>query len=445
MNMSPKQGEKVRILLLWEKIAALKEMLGIHSRISDEQKAQMDEYDLDENGEYVNKNLEKAVVRAVEEYGWSRKRAARRIAETKRRLGITYIDYCKYDFYKFSKRKQAAAYQKIREEKQRKAEVRKEVVQRVMEITGWKYAYAQRQIQEAQKRTGCTYTEYLIYKFYDMTPAEQDDIFLISFSKKITDKYDTDKKFRGMLCNKAATNRFFSECLARPWCVNTNVSFSKFCTVFTGCDKIFYKPMSLNGGRGAASFELTQENLREVYDTLRTYPRGVVEGYVIQHPKMNALSPTAVNTVRIVTISSREEPIATNGKMMDIPYVALKMGGADSLVDNLHGGGMVAAVDKETGVLITDAVDGMGNVYTQHPVTGTTIKGFEIPFFRESIEMVTRAIEEKNLVGYLGWDIAITEDGPTLIETNTTPGVILLTMPYIAQKKGMKPLMAQYL
>lgn len=37
--------------------------------------------------------------------------------------------------------------------------------------------------------------------------------------------------------------------------------------------------------------------------------------------------------------------------------------------------------------------------------------------------------------GYLGWDIAITEEGPAIVEVNTVPGVILFQLPYIAEKK----------
>ena len=60
--------------------------------------------------------------------------------------------------------------------------------------------------------------------------------------------------------------------------------------------------------------------------------------------------------------------------------------------------------------------------------------------------MVKEAIVEKKLDGYLGWDIAITENGPVLIETNLTPGVILFSMPYIAtEKRGMKHVMEKYL
>jgi len=59
--------------------------------------------------------------------------------------------------------------------------------------------------------------------------------------------------------------------------------------------------------------------------------------------------------------------------------------------------------------------------------------------------MVTEAINKNKLEGYLGWDVAIAEDGPILIEVNDRPGVVLLSTPYAAQKKGMKHVLAKYL
>lgn len=130
---------------------------------------------------------------------------------------------------------------------------------------------------------------------------------------------------------------------------------------------------------------------------------------------------------------------------MDVAYVALRIGGADAVVDNFHSGGMVACVDKNTGEVVTDAVDMEGHVYKVHPATEKTIRGFKVPFFQESLSMVSEAIEKNQIEGYLGWDIAITENGPVLIEVNTMPAVALLSAPYVPEKKGMKDLMEKYL
>ncbi|MDQ9790964.1 sugar-transfer associated ATP-grasp domain-containing protein, partial [Acinetobacter baumannii] len=61
---------------------------------------------------------------------------------------------------------------------------------------------------------------------------------------------------------------------------------------------------------------------------------------------------------------------------MDIAYASLRIGGGTSIIDNFHGGGMVAVADLKTGELVTDGADMAGNVYKTHPMTGIMIKGF---------------------------------------------------------------------
>lgn len=330
-------------------------------------------------------------------------------------------------------------------EKQKVKEKQERIIVKVMEATGWNHDVAENKIKEAQERTGCTYNEYLIYKFYALDEKEQAEFFTIQESKKITVKYNVDKKFVNILYNKELSNHYFSEYLKRPWCVNTKISFERFQKKFADSKRLFYKPCVSHHGDGAESFEINNSNIRDVFSKLVSYPKGVVEQYICQHHTMNALAPSAVNTVRVVSISSNTQPVMPGGANIEIPYASLKMGGAFSVVDNLAGGGLVAAVDLKTGELITDAVDEEGNVFSRHPGTGTTIKGFKIPFFAETLKLVLDAYEEKKFEGYLGWDIAITEDGPEVVEVNTVPGVILFQLPYAAEKKGMKFVMAKYL
>ena len=193
-------------------------------------------------------------------------------------------------------------------------------------------------------------------------------------------------------------------------------------------------------------FDLTEDNMREVYDEVTSYDSGVVEKYVIQHHRLNELSPTAVNTLRFVTVSSDVQPVTADGKKLDFAYVVQKMGGEHSVVDNLHAGGIAAVVDMETGVISTDGIDQFGNIVEYHPVTGTKIKGFEVPMYHEAVQMIKDAVEKYNLVGYLGWDISIEEDRPSLIELNLTPGVNLITHTLsVTEKRGYKKEMEKYL
>ena len=59
--------------------------------------------------------------------------------------------------------------------------------------------------------------------------------------------------------------------------------------------------------------------------------------------------------------------------------------------------------------------------------------------------MVREAQEKSKLEGYLGWDVAITEEGPFLIEINLKPAAALLTTPFVVEGKGTKHIMEKYM
>ncbi len=390
--------------------------------------------------------LENRIIAVIDNTGWDRDTVIDDINRVKDTYGINSEDYVKYELYNAPKNDFMSYFEmKKKEEKQRYLDMKEEAVQKVMKKTGWEHDYAFGKMNEAIKRTHCTPKEFYIYKMYDLTEEEQDKVFLAYHSKQIMKKYDVSKNFITVLRNKELTNEMFASCIKRAWCVNTKVNLKEFKQTFANSTKIIYKPVGGHRGFGVETFELTPDTIDDVYKKLSEYPTGVVEEFVKQHAEINEICPTSVNTIRIVTISSVHEPITSDGKMFDIAYVAFRIGGGSSIVDNFHSGGMVAAIDKNTGEILTNAVDGEGNVFVEHPMTGTKIKGRFIPYFDEAIKMITEECQKHKIENYIGWDIAISENGPELIEVNDRPGVVLISTPFAAEKIGMKPVMEKYL
>ena len=61
----------------------------------------------------------------------------------------------------------------------------------------------------------------------------------------------------------------------------------------------------------------------------------------------------------------------------------------------------------------------------------------QLPFWNEVVEMLKRAMEEIPKVAYIGWDVAITPNGPVIIEGNTTPGYRYYQIPaHMTEKTG---------
>ncbi len=150
-----------------------------------------------------------------------------------------------------------------------------------------------------------------------------------------------------------------------------------------------------------------------------------VEMVVRQHPAISAFHAKAVNTMRLTTLRDREtgKPAYFQGLM--------RMGNGDSVVDNVAQGGVCLGV-AASGQLMTPGIVLRGCAMlpaTQHPTSGLSFEGFTIPFFEEAKELVCRAhslFAERQI--FMSWDVAITPDGPCIIECNTRGDTSVLQM-----------------
>ena len=81
------------------------------------------------------------------------------------------------------------------------------------------------------------------------------------------------------------------------------------------------------------------------------------------------------------------------------------------------------------------------NVFEYHPYTKVKIKGFKVPYFKEAIDLVIEASKKIPQIKYVGFDIAISDKGPVIIEGNECPGydIYQSKMQLGSDKLGLKP------
>ena len=84
-------------------------------------------------------------------------------------------------------------------------------------------------------------------------------------------------------------------------------------------------------------------------------------------------------------------------------------------MDNVDCGGMASRIDLETGRLLTVGADKQGNTFIKHPMTDTSIIGFQIPFWKEANQMCMEAAQKIPQMRFIAWDVA------TFIEGNSFP------------------------
>lgn len=137
----------------------------------------------------------------------------------------------------------------------------------------------------------------------------------------------------------------------------------------------------------------------------------MIQERVKQHEKINALNPTSVNTLRIVTYRS--------GMDILLVYAVIRIGKQGATIDNQCAGGISVGV-KEDGKLEKYAFGGYEADNVVKTDTGIDIENYEIPSYDKAIETVKRLHYQLPFFNFVGWDIAIAEDGePVLIEWNS--------------------------
>ena len=141
----------------------------------------------------------------------------------------------------------------------------------------------------------------------------------------------------------------------------------------------------------------------------------IFEGVIKQTVQISAFNPSSVNTVRFMTAlypDNKARLIAT----------FIKIGRDGKCVDNAGCGGNVdACIDMETGKLkFVIQYDGWGKVkkITHHPDNGTFLEGVKIDDWDNIVTQVLHFQECFPYIKAAGWDIAITDDGPVVVEVN---------------------------
>lgn len=261
------------------------------------------------------------------------------------------------------------------------------------------------------KKYGSGYNDYLTFQFYDMEDELRDTYMTRIRNKKFVSHVNKDE-YTHYFDNKNEFNVLFKDFIKRDFIDVQNDPIEKYEEFFNKHDKGFAKMLDLTCGDGAEIIEMKDfEEPKAFYDYVNEKGFAVIEEVLQNHPDINNIYPDAINTMRMITL------IDDDGNP-NLLYAAQKFGNEGRFVDayGLHG-----PVDCNTGKLRIPFESGdvtKHETYFAHPVTGEKILGFQIPFFEEAKKLVLDASLVIPEVRYIGWDVAITPNGPVIIEGN---------------------------
>lgn len=173
--------------------------------------------------------------------------------------------------------------------------------------------------------------------------------------------------------------------------------------------------------------KLNSSDLLQYFCDLSHSQQVIVQERARNHEALTPLTNGALSTIRLVTCRCPSGSI-------DLMPPVIRMPSGRLIADNLAQGGLAAPIDLATGVICGPALqkhNRLGVTFTdRHPDTRQELKGFHIPMWNEAIDVALRAHKVFKSVHFVGWDVAILQDGPVLLEGNAIMDLDLTVLPH---------------
>lgn len=189
-------------------------------------------------------------------------------------------------------------------------------------------------------------------------------------------------------------------------------------------DRLIMKPLTGAGGRGICLLVATADGVHVQQGTALTPVAAfsIGEDYLVQEiltqdERVAGIYPRSINSVRTVTL------LGTNDDVL-VVSASMRFGVGDAFIDNWSAGGVAVGVVHSAGTLARYAFDKMGRRFERHPTTGFRFEGFAIPHWSGVVELSKKVQRAAPFYKLLGLDIALTAEGPKVIEVNANPDFI---------------------
>jgi hypothetical protein len=145
----------------------------------------------------------------------------------------------------------------------------------------------------------------------------------------------------------------------------------------------------------------------------------IVQAYARQVDSLSEFHPWSMNSFRIVTFFHKHTGA-------EVVWSMLKCGANYAPTDNAHTGGVYVRIDPLNGVLDPIAHDENLRTYYSHPTTRRPFSGVRIADFRRVLDLAVWCGNLFPDIRFAGWDIGLTDNGPVVLEGNSSPGLTII-------------------
>lgn len=276
-------------------------------------------------------------------------------------------------------------------------------------------------------------TEFQALNFTNRSSENRKSFVTVLWLTEQLDKYNP-QEYRKFFHDKRLFNSTFSEFLNRDWMPIEGIT-DELKSFLAEHNKVVMKNAS--GCSGKQVYVSNEDDTTEkLLCMIKEDGFNLIEESIVNAPPIRAFNPTSLNTIRIVTVRS--------GDYFNIICACLRIGAKGATVDNVSCGGTSARINVETHKL--DSVF-FANAYREIPESqvGRNDIGFEIPFWSETVDLVTKASLKVPQIHIVGWDVAITPNGPALIEGNESFHTVVMQLYASVSEPGIKEAFAEAL
>lgn len=256
---------------------------------------------------------------------------------------------------------------------------------------------------------GIGYVDYLKGNYINLSNEEKKN-YLTKRNYVRLVKYLNKRGYQMIFHDKIVFNRIFKDYIGRDFIDIREVGYKGFKKFVTGKENVFAKKHNSFGGDGVTKVNIAGEDLKVLFNQLYNNKQYLIEDTLIQNEYLDWINPKAVNNVRLVTLLKEGE--------VYVVFKTLRINAGSEEVISCHD--IYMTLDDEGNVL-GNVVDDECNIYKKHPVTGFKFKGAKIPHMDKALELVKSAAKLVPEMRWIGWDVAITEDGAAIIEGNNYP------------------------
>lgn len=279
--------------------------------------------------------------------------------------------------------------------------------------------------------------EFFKFRLYDKSAIERSDYISARFLRKFQLVMNPVGD-RDVIWDKIIFLKHFKDLIGRKWAsiemLQQQASLAE-CFLKDEKGKVVLKNSKGHSGKQVKVVETKELDVSGLLRLMESNKFDLIEEYIVQHDDLMKIAPRGLNTIRVISQLHNGE--------VTIIGACLKLSVYEN-VDNLNAGNIAMPLDIETGV-VTDAgifLDISKEEPKIHPLTGVNIPGFQVPFWKACIEIAKKGALLTPENRSIGWDVAITNNGPLLIEGNHRWGHDLWQ---ISHRKGFKKTILQYM